>query len=192
MTLLIFSTLLQDAGTRKPRWFKTESEVNIRVTDIRLPCHPHPLPPRLCVQNHSHLFQLGPGTENSPEPPAHSDPHVLTRDCSGHSLPFADHVQDMPFQVRNSPLVCMKIILFQWVHLPNKLHYSVLPLSIATIHQTCFIYTFRQWRVMLSSASLSKCQAELASPFPSFEGKGHRVYFFENAVSTYHVAETLL
>lgn len=103
----------------------------------------------------------------------------LRRSRTGHAFP-------------DSWLVCMKMTLFQWVHLPNKLHYSVLPLSIAIIHQTCFIYTFRQWWVMLSSASLSKRQAELASPFPSFEGKGHQVYFFENAVSTYHVAETLL
>lgn len=109
-----------------------------------------------------------------------------------HSPPSADHVQDTPFQVHNSSLVCTKMILFQWVHLPNKPYFSVLPLSIATIHKTCFIYTFCQLWVTLSSASLSKCQAELAFLFPSFEGKGHWVYFFENTVSTYHVAETLL
>lgn len=104
---------------------------------------------------------------------------------------FADHVRDMPFQVHNSPFVCVKMILFQRLHLPNKLHYSILPLSIATIHETFFIYTFCQWWVTFSSASLSKCQAELAFPFPSFEGKGHRAYYFENVVSPYRVTETL-
>lgn len=44
----------------------------------------------------------------------------------------------------------------------------------------------------MSSASLSKSQAELASPFPLCEEKGHQLYFFENTASTYHIAETLL
>lgn len=43
---------------------------------------------------------------------------------------------------------------------------------------------------MSSSASLSKSQAELASPFPLSEQKGQ--IYFENTASTYHVAETLL
>lgn len=88
VTLPIFSTLLQDAGTRKPRWCKAESEVNTRVTDIKQPPHPDSWPLHLSAQNHGRLFQLRLGTKSSPELLAHSNLNVLTRDWWGHSPPL--------------------------------------------------------------------------------------------------------
>lgn len=113
---------------------------------------------------------------------------------------FTGCVQAVPLHGHSSPLVYMKMVLFSVcffalyirVHLPKLLHTAVLPLSIPIVHQTLFSYTFHRWWVTLSSASLSRCQTELASFFPSVQGKGHQVYFFENAGSAYHVAETLL
>lgn len=189
VTLPIFSILLQEAGTRKPHWCTAEPEVNVRVTDTELPPHPDSSPPCSCVQTqlpfpartwHRNL----PGAACSFQSPRSHTGLLRTQP------PFADHVRDVAFQVHNSPLACTKMTLFQWLHLPNKLHWSILPLPRSAVHQNCLVCAFYQRWVTVPSARPSRREAELASPF--IERKGHRVYLFENAVFIDHVAETLV
>lgn len=114
VTLPIFSILLQDAGTRKPHWSKTESEVNIRFTDIKWPLHSDSLPPCLCPKS---WLSFPAGTWHRKHPRATRpfwSPCSHTGDYSGHSLP-----SQITFRTCLSRFINLHLSAWKWFGFNN-------------------------------------------------------------------------
>lgn len=166
-------------------WHQKTTEVRLKVA---LPPCPDSSPSWLCPKPRS---SVPAGTWHGELPGAHSDPHVLPQDCLGHSPPLQIPSSTCLSRfITNSPLVPMTTILSQWLHSPNKSHYSDLPPSTATVHQTRFTYTSAsgESRVLLHRCVSVSVRGNCFS-LPLIRSEGHRDYS-ENTVFGYRVAET--